>query len=158
MYSKRIYGTIAERFWPKVNIGPQDQCWEWQAAMGTDGYGRLGHNMRTHRLAWELTYGAIPDGLWVLHHCDNRACVNPDHLFLGTALDNTRDMIAKGRQKIVPGLKGERNPTSKLTLEQVREIRERYARGENQRALGREFGVSKSLIGNIVRGEAWKGL
>ena len=98
--------NIRERFWKKVDVrGPSD-CWEWQGAPGNHGYGtiiagrggRLGSYL-AHRLSWEIHFGSIPLGMCVLHHCDNRICVNPDHLFLGTKSDNHRDMCRKGRNK-----------------------------------------------------------
>jgi HNH endonuclease len=80
-----------------------DACWEWQRQRNWGGYGRLTlpnqRKILAHRLAWELEFGPIPDGLWVLHRCDNPPCCNPAHLFLGTTLDNTRDMDAKGRRR-----------------------------------------------------------
>lgn len=91
---------VADRFWPKVQKG--DGCWEWQGSRLPHGYGHLTIPGRgvpyAHRISWELTHGEIPDGLWVLHHCDNPPCVRPDHLFLGTAQDNVDDSIRKGRR------------------------------------------------------------
>lgn len=89
------------RFWAKVKfrIMP-DQCWEWAASKFKNDYGKFRHSgktLYTHRVSWELTNGAIPDGLCVLHECDNPACVNPSHLFLGTQLDNIRDRHNKKR-------------------------------------------------------------
>lgn len=91
---------IHERFWSKVKI--TEGCWEWVGSKQIGGYGEL-RATRTwkvlaHRVSWQLHYGRIPEGFYVCHHCDNRCCVRPDHLFLGTAQDNTDDMIAKGRQ------------------------------------------------------------
>ena len=91
------YGAV--RFWAKVAIG--DGCWTWTAAITAFGYGVIqwqGKKRPAHRIAWELTYGPIPAGKWVLHKCDNPPCVRPDHLFLGTVIDNVADMVAKGRQ------------------------------------------------------------
>jgi hypothetical protein len=88
----------AERFWAKVE--KTDSCWPWRAGVNKEyGEFNFGNNWmrQAHRVAWELTHGPIPDGLCVLHKCDVPLCVNPDHLFLGTKLDNVRDMIAKGR-------------------------------------------------------------
>lgn len=94
---------IAERFWPKVDVRGHEECWEWTASRKERGYGvfsRPGHNngaLKAHRVSWELANGPIPDGLCVLHRCDNPPCVNPAHLFLGTIADNNRDMSLKGR-------------------------------------------------------------
>lgn len=101
--------TIEDRFWDKVDkngpipkhrpeLGP---CWLWMGSKQPSGYGIMKINskkVRVHRLAWQLTHGSIPDGLWVLHHCDNPLCVNHNHLFLGDHLDNIKDKVAKNRQ------------------------------------------------------------
>lgn len=94
-----------DRYWAKVKMG--NGCWLWTGAVSGRGYGKLGIDGRdigAHRLAWELAYGPIPAGLFVLHTCDVRRCVNHAHLFLGTAADNTRDMFEKGRQGGTPRL------------------------------------------------------
>lgn len=107
---KRVeqYRPLEERFWPKVR--KTDTCWWWTAGGDkADGYGRIRAGGRgtptllAHRAAWEITFGPIPDGLEVCHTCDTPRCVRPDHLFLGTSLQNNQDMVAKGRQA-----KGER--------------------------------------------------
>lgn len=91
--------TIEERFWKKVEIGNEDECWNWVGAIDTPKYGAFKYNgkkVNSHRMAWFLTYGEFPE-LLVLHSCDNRKCCNPKHLFLGTHKDNVQDMISKNR-------------------------------------------------------------
>ena len=140
-------------FWQKVDrSGGDDACWEWLA--GTrGGYGLMrwrGKTTSAHRVSWELAHGSIPDGLDVLHSCDNPRCVYPAHLFLGTHQDNMVDMLRKGRGNKPSG---EKNGNSKLTDAQVAEIRRRYAAGGiTQTQLGAEFDVAHTNIGYIVRG------
>ena len=110
--------------------------------------------MLAHRVAWELMCGPIPDGMCVLHHCDNPGCCNAKrHLFIGTKADNVHDMIAKGRKVQV---RGEDAPGAKLREIDVMEIRRRYsAGGVTYKSLGREFGVAKLEVARIVRRQAW---
>ncbi len=91
---------LEERFWK--NVQKSDGCWEWQGKCTINGYGYIVHNgkgLLTHRVSWELHKGPIPEGLVVCHHCDNRRCIRPDHLFVGTLADNNHDMMAKGRAR-----------------------------------------------------------
>ena len=138
------------RFWDKVEVLGADECWEWTASLSGNGYGyfRLdGRMVNAHRVAYELSHGAIPDRLQVLHSCDNPPCCNPSHLFLGTHTDNMRDKGNKGRW----------NGKTKLTAEQVDEIRERYAAGGIlQRELAQEYGVTKWYISRIIQNYHWK--
>lgn len=147
----------ARRFWAKVERPRSDGCWLWTATTsgGAVRYGQFTvgprHRRRlAHRVSWEVHKGPIPDGMFVLHRCDNGLCVNPRHLFLGTAADNTRDMMAKGRWR-------GGSPPQKLTADQVLAIRRIYARRDaSQYTLAREYGVSQSTINRIVRSMTWK--
>lgn len=153
--------SLGERFWSKVDKRGPDECWEWQAS-GVSGYGtigvggRAGGKVLAHRLSWELHSGPIPDseehhGTVVLHTCDNRKCVNPAHLRLGTQSDNVRDMDAKGRRKNTPH-HGEKHGNAKLTDEAVRFIRKSNL---PQKKLAEMFGVSKYPIYRIKSGKGW---
>jgi len=153
-----------DRFWSKVAKGEgPDACWLWTGSTnGATGYGWVhvhwdgGHNGRrvtytSHRAAWELTHGAIPDGLMVCHRCDVRLCVRPEHLFLGTARDNAKDASQKGR------MRGRINePRAKLTERIASEVKRRLALGARRTDLAREFGVTACAISDIGRGRTWK--
>jgi len=150
------------RFWSKVEIGPS--CWLWRGTQGPQGYGVFkakGRMFRAHRIAYFDQHGSVGD-LLVCHHCDVPGCVNPEHLFLGTALDNRRDCHAKGRQAL--GLrtrpetraKGERHPSAKLTTEQVREMRTLRSLGRSFRELGKLFSVSFVAARYVCIGRTWK--
>lgn len=146
-----------KRFWEKVKIGSSSECWEWIAGKDFDGYGqfRLDRTTRSaHRIAWELIYGGIPEGLCVLHHCDNPACVNPKHLFLGTQIDNIRDRDKKGRVAHNYGEKNGRG-TAKLTKKDVFEIRKLLQRGLTQKEIAEMFGVVHQTISKIAIGIRW---
>lgn len=138
-------------FWRKVKISTSDQCWLWQAYCGNFGYGRF-LDFRAHRISYELIFGEIPKGLFVLHKCDVPACVNPNHLFLGTALDNIHDAMNKGRLK--PG-HGSRHARANFTEEQIVTIRKM---GETIpfSHIARRFGVSGHCIESIIHRRTWK--
>lgn len=131
-------------------------CWEWTGYRQKGrGYGFLsfnGEKFRAHRVSWELHNGPIPDGLHILHRCDNPPCVNPEHLFLGTHVDNMTDMVAKGRARGVPG----HHHGARFPIEVVREVRVLAAVGGlTQSQIGRRFGVSQMQVCNIIRGVCW---
>ncbi len=181
-----------ETFWSKVNkSGPilpnmTTNCWVWTASKLPAGYGvahfRQEKTRLAHRLSWEMAHGPIPDGMCVCHKCDNPPCVRPDHLFLGTTLDNTYDKVLKRRHphgdssfarlhpdklprgtnhysKVHPEkvARGEAKSQAKLTLQKVNEIRTRYAAGGvTQQKLATEFGVSFQNIQKVVSGKSWQ--
>lgn len=151
-------GEAEARLWAKTRINFVTGCWEVPAV--NDGYGTAtvaGRQMGAHRLAYQIVFGPVPDGLMVCHSCDNRACVNPAHLWLGTNAENMADMARKGRRRGIAGTSGENCGAAKLTESQVREIRRRYAAGGvSQRQLGAEYGVSQMPISYIVRRVTWK--
>jgi hypothetical protein len=140
------------RFWPKVAIGPG--CWIWTGKVRKNGYGAIQINGRggyAHRFSWELHFGAIPKGHSVCHTCDNPACVRPDHLFVGTTADNNSDMWRKDR-----GRHGEHHPCSKLTAEDVREIRRLVAAGVRRSEIADRFGITRNHLVKIASGRSWK--
>jgi hypothetical protein len=139
---------VALRFWSKVRKLPgPNACWEWQGALIPEtGYGQFklgGKPVATHRYAYETRVGPIPPGLLVCHSCDNRKCVRPDHLFLGTYEDNMRDMAEKGRAR------------AKLSEDDVREIR-KLGQVMSPSAIAKRYGVAQSTIRFVLDGRTWK--
>lgn len=132
-------------------------CLEWPYARETEwGYGLIwleGRPRKVHRVSYAITVGKIPDGHGVLHHCDNPPCFRPIHLFTGTDLDNTHDMIVKGRARH-EGQPGVTNPMAKFTAEQIGEIR-RLSSFMTQRAIADRFGVAQATIGRIVNSKSY---
>ena len=145
------------RFWSKVDKRSPKGCWDWTASLRPDGYGQfsLGTMVKANRASWLLSYGPIPQGLSVLHRCDNRRCVRPDHLFLGTQADNIRDMVAKGRRGRT-GARGERNSGAVLNWLDVETIRERISGGQGVTDVAADFGVSRQTIWLIKSGRSWR--
>ncbi|HEY5267531.1 MAG TPA: HNH endonuclease signature motif containing protein [Candidatus Saccharimonadales bacterium] len=176
-------GRWQDRFLSNVDKPDKIGCWVWKGSLDKSGYGRMkiqNKGYAAHRLSYFLYKGIIPDGLWVLHTCDNRPCVNPEHLYVGDVQQNMRDAVERNRmakgarngsvthaekryknwliwRKSVPDLvKGEKNGRAKLNTDQVQTIRELYQNGNlNKEELGRQFNVSGVLIGKIIRNELW---
>lgn len=144
--------SIEERFWQKVEKGPD--CWNWTAYTWPSGYGcfRAYNQTRAHRVSWTIHNGAIPNGFYVCHHCDNPACVNPKHLFLGTPQDNMDDKVRKGRQRGAHG--GTKHHNARLTDEQVAEIHALWRERElTQTEIATRFGIHQSHVCKLVNGQ-----
>lgn len=137
-------------------------CHEWTARRDAKGYGAWRVNdrsrqLKAHRVAYMIAHGEIDDDKLCLHMCDNRACVNPAHLYLGTSADNTRDMLERDRcSRVGMSLPGSRNGRAKLGESDVIKIRELYASGVNQCAIGRMCGVTHDAVHMIVKRKSWK--
>lgn len=143
-------------FWEYVDKRNKDECWNWLAAKTTAGYGEYRVNGKvwyTHRYSWFLESGEIPDNLFVLHRCDNPSCVNPKHLFLGTHLDNLKDMRQKGRGS---GPKGDKNASAKLCEADIVEIRKLFSQGNSRASIARQFKVAWHSINKVLNGKRWK--
>ena len=150
----RHYGkTPEERFW--LYVQKSRQCWEWTGYKNAKGYGVInlgGERVLAHRMGYQLAGGSIPEGMFVLHHCDNPACVKPKHLFLGTIAQNNADMDAKGRGRRVGSKPGIENPSARLTEDDVRAIR---LSEERVAVLAPRYGVSKVTIYAIRKRQLW---
>lgn len=149
---------VTDRFWCHVikNDEP-DACWLWLAARDKNGYGYTSVNrkhVKAHRVAWELTNGLVPAGLFVLHKCDRPQCVNPTHLFLGTQIDNMQDAARKGRIR-VPGLRGDAHPNAQLTTDQVLAIYQRTKSTESHGSIAIDFGTSRDNVWRIANKKCW---
>lgn len=148
--------TIA-RFWSKVR--KTDKCWIWVGQMQPPSfkYGRFMLKKRplfAHRVSWEINNGPIPEGLYVLHSCDNPPCVNPSHLSVGTKKENSRQMVERGRGRHQI-YRGEDHPNSKLSEENISDIRRLASDGMAKKEIGMRFGVSDTMVGYIVRRKSW---
>lgn len=155
---KKHHALLEVLFWAKVD--KTGDCWEWTGGKGNARHGKpygqmcvKGKTTRAHRISWLIHNGPVPEGLCVLHKCDNPGCVNPAHLFLGTHADNMADMASKKRA-VSLGRPGESHPLSKLAISEVLEIR-KIGRSETPANLAVKYKVSRSLIYQIRGGVGW---
>lgn len=136
--------------------GPlQTECWIWQGAITRYGYGKLNVGAKSwsaHRLSYTVWVGDIPDGLLVRHKCDVRSCINPEHLEVGTHLDNYEDMVSRGRRSVT---KPENAAFTVLDWDKVEDIRDLYISGCTQSRIAEKYGVDRATIGYVVRGDTW---
>lgn len=153
--------TLEERYWSKVVKGPD--CWLWTGSMSSKGYGRISAERRhvtASRVAYSLEYGAFDERLHVLHRCDNPSCVRPDHLFLGTQVDNMADMNSKnrhGRSGAGENVrKGKSHPFAKIDESCAKQIRERHKSGITMKELASSFGLNVPSIWRIIHRKTWK--
>ena len=157
--------AIEDRFWEKVDIKGEDECWEWLAYVHPSGYGTFNIKRKMYssqRVAWMLTYGEIPKGngyhgTCVCHRCDNSLCCNPNHLFLGTHQDNIQDRESKYRG-VVPDNRGENHGMSKLSIDDVLAIRSLCGKDHSKGELADTFGVSYHTIYCIATYRSWSWL
>ena len=149
----KLPDNIHSRFF--VLVEKTNWCWYWRGSVARHGYGGFqvnGRKERAHRVSWTLHFGSIPEGRHVLHHCDNRSCVRPSHLFLGDEFDNMRDAKKKGRLA-----RGEHHGRSKLNERFVREIREEYReKRASMPQLARRYGVSVRQVCNVIHEINWR--
>lgn len=158
--------TTTERFWSHVQVGEPDECWDWTGTTTIHGYGRFkvsGKMISVHRYSYELSRGNLPSDLDICHTCNNRRCVNPKHLYAGTAKQNVADAIRAGTQHNFQktGTRGTRRHRGTavvgavLTEQRVLEIFHRVRAGETHRAIAFEYGVGKTTVSKIASGQCW---
>lgn len=159
---QKLQSEFADKFLQLVSPEPNTGCWIWAGHYFKSGYGCFAKfkfkGRKAHRASWVVHHGEIPDGMYVCHKCDNKYCVNPDHLFLGTAKDNIQDYWRKGKgkapkQESWQKARGIRHGRSKLSEEQVFFIKTNYA---SNKELAKMFGVDASLIYLIRKGKIWR--
>jgi hypothetical protein len=154
--------SIEEKFWP--NVTQTTDCWEWTSTLNDNGYGVVFHQFdgsakqkqyRAHRISFLLHHGYMPDGI-LMHTCDNRRCVNPQHVVVGTLAENVADMCQKGRNRW-RALIGEQHGNAILTWDIVNDIRAQYARGGiTQTELARQYDIGQTTVAGIVLYKSWK--
>lgn len=156
---KNTFEQTVAAFWLRVDCRSPNECWPWlgwiqrQPKSNGGGYGKFSvskyKTVLPHRFAWEIANGPIPKGMLVCHHCDNRRCCNPAHLFIGTHKDNTQDAVRKGRLPT-----GEEHALCKLSKSQIDDIKERYVPRRGVSKLASEFGINPGYVWAIANGKA----
>ena len=158
MNKQNLPQDIINRFWSKViKLNTGNCCWEWTAGLTSNGYGQFFYNnihINAHRFAWEYFYGTIPNDKIICHHCDNRKCCNPSHLFLGTNKDNTQDMINKNKLK-GGWAPGSEHANTNLTEEDVIQIKQMLQNGIYQKDIADHFGITQTSVSRIKLGKTW---
>lgn len=147
--------NFVQRFWGKIKVDINSDCWNWCGNKDKDGYGKiyyLGSHHRTHRVSYSIYKGKIPTDMCVLHRCDNPSCVNPNHLFIGTPADNNQDRAKKHRSRNQNGVLNNR---VKLSVDNVIYILEH--KEKKQQELASQFGISQIQVSRIRRGLRWSG-
>lgn len=145
---------VEKAFWNRVYKRAENECWDWEGYLMPNGYGQLKvkeRNVYAHRFSFKLHFGFLPDHLLVCHKCDNRNCVNPNHLFLGTHKENTRDMDLKGRRVTKPG-------TQKITRTDAKQIRALSKDGIHVNMIAEKYKLKPCTIRNIIAGRIWKNI
>ena len=151
-----ILNTKENNFYKYLNIpNNKDECMEWTGAKHTFGYGIFRKHILAHRFSYQHFIGGIGNGMSVLHKCDNPACVNPDHLFLGNQKDNIQDMMNKKIGKF-PGSPGERHHKHKLTRKNIEEIKDKLNLGVKQKEIAKIYSIDSSQISRINTGKTWR--
>lgn len=159
---KKLYkSSLAYRLGKAIIVNKQTGCWEWQQSKNHDGYGTITVNGKTklaHRISYEIVIGNIPPNKLICHDCDNPACINPEHLFVGMQFDNMQDCAKKNRTNPpIVSFPGELNPRHKLNNKKVKKIKSLFGKMTQQR-IADLFNVSQSQVNNILRGKEWKDL
>lgn len=156
-FEKFVLEEFENRFWVRVKVGSESDCWEWTGHRHPKGYGAFkgpnGKLMKAHRIAYQMTKGNIPDGLLCMHSCDNPPCCNPAHLSVGTDSENMTQMHERGRANRAVGSK---HHNARLMEADVAAIKRRLAVGESQIAIANDYGLHRQTVHQIKSGRLWK--
>jgi hypothetical protein len=144
------YCSFTCALWSRIDVRAADECWPWSGGVSGGGYGISSHHTGAHVEVYEMLHGPVPEGKRVCHHCDNPPCCNPSHLWTGTALDNSRDAVLKGRMS-----RGEKRHNTKLTEEHIKIIRSMPFEIITKKDVAQILGCSKATVGRIVKREVW---